>query len=200
MSKQSCSKSSKTQREPISVFKYTTPSIPDLRYFHRGLCCLSTDSQLKLNYVNIPLFRFMSFIVVIKHIRDRSTDHIEADGVWFDVIKGNPSIASVQDYLFDYSTSISNFEYDTTTKSGFFVDLNFEFSVGQSIEHNTTFTQRTASIIETTMALLWKHGFVCMGLNAADETVLIVDLPFRKNIQVYKCGDNFADKCASLDI
>ena len=73
------------------------------------------------------------FIFKITSISDCGDERADADLVKFDVIDGEPSELEVTDFLESFCTSACNISYNSNSRSGELVDLNFEFCVGQSV-------------------------------------------------------------------
>lgn len=69
----------------------------------------------------------------IKQVTDISTDQIEANGVFFSVIQGEPSTEQVQTYFHNQPTSLWNIKYSAETKDGYFSDHDLSFKENQEL-------------------------------------------------------------------
>lgn len=94
------------------------------------------------------------FKLQITSVKDDGNEKYDANSVTFDVITGTPTAAEVVSLIDGCSSSVCNIDYNDEVQAGCFIDLNFEYSVGQVLT-NTQKDNSTAGTLSSNDF----HGF-----------------------------------------
>lgn len=78
------------------------------------------------------------FKLQITSVKDDGNEMFDANCVNFDVIAGTPTAAEVASLIELSSNSVCNIDYNDEVRAGCFIDLNFEYSVGQVLTNTQT--------------------------------------------------------------